>query len=71
MKNSLKVVIGLIVLAIIGGLVFKAISIAIGFAIVAIIGYTVISFVYPKIMEKPGAESKEPMSPLEKYKDRT
>lgn len=70
MNNTLKTVVGLIVLAIVGGLIFKAISLAIGFAIVATIGYFVVSFIYPKLIKKPEEESKEPLSPLEKYKDR-
>ncbi|MFT5915277.1 MAG: hypothetical protein ACJAWV_002894 [Flammeovirgaceae bacterium] len=65
MNNTLKVVIGLIAVVIVGGLVFKAITIVIGVAIVAAIGYLVIKSVFPKLLKKP---EEEPKSPLEKYK---
>ena len=68
MNNTLKVVIGLIAVIIVGGLVFKAITIVIGVAIVAAIGYLGVKSVFPKLLKKPEEESKEPLSPLEKYK---
>jgi predicted PurR-regulated permease PerM len=70
MNNTLKIIIGVIAIVIVGGLVFKLINIAIGFAIVAIIGYLAFNFVYPKIVKKTEDKSEEPLSPLEKYKNK-
>lgn len=70
MNSTVKIIIGIVILAIIGGLALKAVSLAIGLAIVVGVGYFVIKMAYPQLLESGKNENQEPPSPLEKYKDR-